>query len=232
MAAPGRYVRNELAFKEDAYAVLQTKFPDRAAFEAFYASLATLERKNEFLRACCTYRYSAKDGDWKICVAGYNEVIDYLTNSYKLIAIFSLIESLLSDPHQDFYEWLISEERASVFPLRSRSDLHAQYKAYKASYGAIRKCVAFFERINKKQQRALCESIQHDGKPIKSIKKFAEYLYLLRSKFVHEAQLVLEIGNSPIYSVGKKGVIRSSLSVSAVFDAFESGLIAHFRDGT
>lgn len=231
MAGAGQYYRNAKEFKEDAFAVLQSRFVDRQAFEQFYESIATPKAKNEFLRVCCTYRYLAKDGDWKLSVPGVDEIIDYLNNSYKLVAVFSLIESLSELRHQDFYEWLSSQE-SDVFPMETKADLLKQYNRYKASFGAIRRCVAFFNGLDLREQQTLCGSVAKDTKPTENIKKLAEYLYQLRSEFVHKAELVLELGAAPIYSITNEGVYHSALTVEAVFEAFENGVIAYFRHET
>ena len=106
--------------------------------------------------------------------------------------------------------------------------LDALYKEYKISYGAIRRCEKFFLGLPIEEQSFLCGYVTLNRKPTTEIKKLAEYLYQLRSKFVHEGELVLEIGG-PIYVVTKKGLVHSSLTVSAVFRAFELGLLKHFR---
>lgn len=227
MSPIGRYLRNEASYKPDAYAVLKPHFASKRAFEAFYATIPEL-RRNEFLRVCVSYRYLAKHGDWKVKVRGINSVIDYLTNSYKLVAVFSLIESLSDLEHRDFYQWLSAKDRKSSFPIESRQVLDALYREYKISYGAIRRCEKFFLGLPIEEQRSLCGSVTLNKKPTTEIKKLAEYLYQLRSKFVHEGELVLEIGG-PIYVVTRKGLVHSSLTVSAVFRAFELGLLTHFR---
>ncbi len=229
---PNRYFTNASVFKDDAFAVLEGKFADRSAFDQFYENLSTPERKNEFLRVCCRYRYLVKHGDWKLSVPGVNEVIDYLTNSYKLVAVFSLIESLSELRHQDFYEWLCAQPESEAFPIPSKAELASHYSKYKESYGAIRRCVSFFSRLDPSDKEALCNAISKDEKPTKNIKKLAEYLYDLRSKFVHEAELVLELGPSPILSVTDKGVYHSTLTVQIMFEAFENGLLSHFRRET
>jgi hypothetical protein len=170
----------------------------------------------------------AKHGDWKIKVRGVNSVIDYLTNSYKLVAVFSLIESLSDLEHRDFYQWLTAKDRKLSFPIPDRRALDDLYKEYKVSYGAIRRCEKFFLSLPLDEQKSLCGSVSLDKKPTAEIKKLAEYLYQLRSKFVHNGEFVLEIGG-PIYAITKKGLVHSSLTVGAVFRAFELGLLVHFR---
>jgi len=227
MASIGHYLRNEAAYKVDAYAVLKPHFAGKREFEQFYSAIPE-SRRNEFLRVCASYRYLAKHGDWMVKVRGVNSVIDYLTNSYKLVAVFSLIESLSDLEHRDFYQWLIAKDRNLSFPIRDRRVLEALYREYKVSHGAIRRCGKFFRNLPLEEQRSLCGSITRNKKPTAEIKKLAEYLYHLRSKFVHNAELVREIG-SPIYVVTKKGLVHSKLTVAAVFRAFELGLLSHFR---
>lgn len=227
MVSTGRYLRNEASYKPDAYAVLKSHFSGKHAFEQFYAAIPE-SRRNDFLRVCASYRYLAKHGDWKVKVRGVNSVIDYLTNSYKLVAVFSLIESLSDLEHRDFYQWLTAKNRERPFPIEDRQALDVLYREYKVSYGAIRRCEKFFLSLPVEEQRTLCGSVTLNKKPTAEIKKLAEYLYQLRSKFVHNGELVLEIGG-PIYVVTKKGLVHSSLTVSVVFRAFELGLLAHFR---
>lgn len=65
-----------------------------------------------------------------------------------------------------------------------------------------------------------------------SIKKLAEFLYNLRSKFVHEGKLVLNVTETTVYLIGKKGLTRSTLTMSTLFEAFEVGVLEYFRNGT
>lgn len=232
MTFDGRYVAYEPEYKEDAFAALSSRFTDRQAFEMFYASLPTPARKDEFLRVSSFYLFLVKQGDWYITVPGYDQVIDYYTNSFKLVALFSLIESLSEVQHQDFFQWLSSQTPAEVFSITNKADLKRLHETYKRSYGSIRRCVSFFDRLPSKQKTQLCESIQPGGTPIANIKKLAEYLYQLRSKFVHEAQFVLQISETPLFSFDKNKVTRSTLTVPILLEAFEEGVLAYFNDET
>ena len=229
MSSAGLYHHNAKAFKEDAYAVFESQFFDRQSFEDFYSKIKTPRMQNEFLRVACSYRYLAKHGDWKVSVCGVNDVIDYLTNSYKLIAVFSLIESLSDQKHQDFYQWLTTSDQIEVFPIADRKALRQRYDEYKLTFGSIRRCVLFFSRLSSIHQESLCKSIEFEGLPIDGIKKLAQYLYELRSKFVHEAELVLQIG-TPTHLLSEKGHFFVSLTVDALFEAFEAGVIAYFGE--
>ena len=134
--------------------------------------------------------------------------------------------------HQDFFQWLSSQTSAEVLPITNKADLKLLHETYKLSFGSIRRCVSFFDRLPLKQKTQLCESIQPGGTPIASIKKLAEYLYQLRSKFVHEAQFVLQISETPMFSFEKSKVTRSTLTVPILLEALEEGVLAYFNDET
>jgi hypothetical protein len=227
VATVGRYVANESAFKVDAFAVLKEHFENRRAFNRYYEAIPKA-KLNDFLRVCASYRYLAKHGDWKIKVRGYNPVIDYLTNSYKLVAVFSLIESLSNLDHLDFYQWVTARNRKHAFPIESRKELDALYREYKTDYGAIRRCIGFFSCLPLDEQRRLCGSVSVNRKPTAQIKKLAELLYNLRSGFVHKGEFAHEL-SGPIFVLTKAGVVESKLTVSSIFRAFELGVIEHFR---
>lgn len=231
MTFDGRYVEYEATYKETAFAALSSRFADRQAFEMFYAILRTPERKDEFLRVSSFYLFLVKQGDWCITVPGYDQVIDYFTNSFKLAALFSLIESLSEVQHQDFFQWLAAQAPTEVFPITGKADIERLHETYKLSYGSIRRCISFFDRLPSKQKTRLCESIQPGGTPIANIKKLAQYLYQLRSKFVHDAQFVLQISEIPMFSFDKNKVTRSTLTVPILLEAFEEGVLAYFNDG-
>lgn len=227
MSPVGRYLRNEVAFKADAYAVLKTHFEGRREFNSYYAAISK-PKLNDFLRVCALYRYLAKHGDWKIKVRGYNPVIDYLTNSYKLVAIFSLIESLSDLDYLDFYQWVVAKSRKQSFPIEDRNALDRLYREYKTDYGATRRCVAFFSNLPREEQRRLCGSISVNKKPTAGIKKLAELLYNVRSGFVHKAEFAHEL-SGPIFVNTKAGLVDSKLTVTGILRAFELGVIEYFR---
>ena len=227
MAADGRYVANEAKFKEYAYRALGVRFLDRTAFDNFYTSLSGPSKKDEFLRVASFYLFLVKEGDWQ--VAFEDNTPDYLTNSYKVVGIFALIESLSDEQHQDFYEWLKGK---GPFPISDKDALSELNEEYKASYGSIRRCVAFFERLPSERQNALCDAIRENGKPLASIKKVAEFLYNLRSVFVHEADFVLELDNMTVFSMRRNKVVQTTLPIETLLEVFEEGVLAYFAQGT
>ncbi len=216
--------------REYTKSALSSQFRDSAAFDVFYAAL-TDEQKDTFLRVGSSYLFLVKQGDWHVGVDDSNPVIEYITNSFKLVALFSLIESLSSERHQDFYEWF-GHVGEGVFPVANRATFEQLHDKYKATFGSIRRCVAFFERLSSGQQAELCNSIQLDGAPVVSIKEVARFLYTLRSKFVHDGEFVLDIANVPMMSQRKKGDSLTELSMPKLLKAFEEGVIAYFNHET
>jgi len=216
--------------REYAQQAFQALLPDGWAFDIFYESLDD-NAKNNFLRVAGLYLFLVKNGDWHVRVKGSNPVIDYFTNSFKMVALFSLIESLSAAKHQDFYEWM-GNQGADIYPIPDKASLRALYGRYKLTYGAIRRCVAFFERLPELRQAKLRESIQLDGAPAKSMKEVAQFLYNLRSKFVHEGELVLDIAHLPVISNHKGVSTLTGLSISSFLQAFEEGVIEFFIEAT
>lgn len=221
-----RFLRRESYMRGYAATALSSQFPDALAFDAFYAAL-TDEQKDEFLRVGSSYLFLVKQGDWHVDVEDSNPVIDYFTNSFKLVSLFSLIESLSSEKHQDFYEWLghVAED---IYPITDKAALKQHHERYKATFGSIRRCVAFFERLPPRRQAELRDSLKIDGAPVKSVKDVAQFLYNLRSKFVHEGKFVLDIANVPVMSRHKNANTLTALSMPNLLSAFEEGVVAYF----
>ena len=232
MTVDRRYIEAEEHFKELAYEALASVFSSREEFEAYYTEIDDEDEKNAFLRVSSFYLFLAKKGEWQVEVAGFAQVIDYFSVSYKLVALFSLIESLSTKSFMDFYEWLLAKERVGVFPISDKERLTELYDEYKASFGSTRKCVAFFERLPALRQQQLCSAIEIDRKPLATIKKVAQFLYNLRSGFVHEGRLVHAVGGeSVMYMQGKK-LVHAHLELEPLLRAFEEGVVAHFRRET
>jgi hypothetical protein len=230
MVSDGRYVADDEKFKEDAYLALASRFTSRNDFENFYSTLNDLATKDEFLRTASFYLFMVKCGDWHVAVERSNAVIGYFTNSFKLVALFSVIESLSDKHYKDFYKWLSDEPQDSIFPINDKAALSELNERYKDKYGSIRRCKVFFENLPQCRQEVLCHSIKIDGQPLKSVKKVAEFLYDNRIKFVHEARLFSQIGddNTAVLSMKGNKVVQWELSIDVLFQAFEEGLLAYF----
>jgi hypothetical protein len=118
-----------------------------------------------------------KQGEWHVNVAGSDPVVDYLSNSFRLVALFSLIESLSEEKPQDFYGWLSTEAPKGTFPIADKCKLATINENYTAAYGSIRRCVSFFKRLSSPLQKALRHAIKVNGTPHASIKKVAQFVY-------------------------------------------------------
>jgi len=228
MATEYSYIKNEESNKKEAYYVFSSHFGDLEEFEIFYRSIQNDNDKNEFLRIANIYLFMVKNGDWYIKDTGYNKIIEYYSNSYKAITIFSLIESLSDAKHIDFYEWI--KDKSVFFPIQNQEKLDELHKEYKKTFGSIRRCVSFFENLSSKTKVKLCESITIKGKSIKNIKKLAELLYHFRSKFVHEGDLILMLDSSPIFDIYKNKLIFSKFSIELMQTAFEEGVMIYFKN--
>lgn len=232
MVSDGRYIADESAFKRYAYTALKSRFPDPGGFERFYDSLGDPSITDEFLRVTAFYLFLVKQGDWHVTVEGSAPVVDYLSVSFKVVALFALIESLSDQHHQDFFDWLCQQDAHTTFPISDRTALARLNEEYKVFYGSIRRCVAFFNGLSPERQQALGNAFEVDGKPLASIKKVAEFLYDLRSKFVHEARLVLQLDNFTALSMKGQRVVVTQLSLEVLLEAFEEGVLAYFNRGT
>ena len=216
--------------REYAASAMRSRFSDDAAFNAFYAALSD-KQKDDFLRVASSYLFLVKQGDWHVSREDCNPVIDYLTNSFKLVSLFSLIESLSNERHEDFHEWLQKRENVS-FPIQDKAALKVLYSDYKETYGSIRRFVRFFERLPVARQAELRAGFKIRGKPVPNIKTVAEFLYNLRSKFVHEGEFVLDIANVPVMSRHGNAETLTDISLPHLMTVFEEGLVSHFRHAT
>ena len=86
-----RYLMAKDKFLEYSFEALGNPFSSRDEFNAFFNRISTDTGKSLFLRTALFYLFLVKNGDWHIKVQGSDSVVEYLTNTYKYISIFSLI---------------------------------------------------------------------------------------------------------------------------------------------
>ena len=215
-------------FLEYAYLAVGEQFSSRDNFDSYFDAIKTDEMKNLFLRTASFYLFLVKRGNWVVDVCGSNNVIDYLTNSYKFVTIFSLIESLKSEEKFiDFYSFLVRKKSGIQFPI-DKKKFGEHYSRYKDEFGSIRKCTSFFRTLPSEKQNELISMLKVKGTD-STIENLARSLYEMRSKFVHEGKLVLHMSEET--SIGHQGnkLIVCNLSVNDVMRFFEEGLLAHFK---
>ena len=151
-----RYLYAKDKFFEYYFQALKNHFSNKEDFTSFFKAIENDDQKNLFLKTASFYLFLVKKGDWFVDIDGSDKRVDYLTDTYKYIAIFSLIESLQEREFMDFYSFLVRRK--------------------------------------------------NNVKP--TIENLSKYLYNLRSKFLHEAELIVNIsGRKTISRYGKEVVI-------------------------
>lgn len=223
-----RYLKDK-KFIEYAFLALGDHFISRDEFLDYFNHIKVDNRQSLFLRTASFYLCLVKRGDWTIDVPGSDNVIDYLTNTYKYVAIFSLIESLSKDRFIDFYQFLVRRKSGVKLPISDRARLDELYEKYKAEFGAIQRCISFFRMLSPNRQRDLISRLNVRGTAA-SIENLAKYLYELRSKFVHEAELVHHMSEGKSISWKDGNLVVCTLSIKDAMTFFEEGLIENFRE--
>jgi len=224
-----RYLHKKDKFLEYAYLALSNNFSSREEFEEYFESIKNDDRKSLFLRTASFYLFTVKRGDWFVNIPDSNNRIDYLTNTFKYVAIFSLIESLSEGKFVDFYQFIVSKKHGIHFPISDKSKFDEIYKKYKEKFGSIKRCISFFKALPLDRQRDLVSRLEIRGTEA-SIENLAKYLYELRSKFVHEAELVLNMSDETTVSRKEKKLVICRLSIKDAMHFFEEGLIEQFRN--
>lgn len=215
-------------FLEYAYLALCEHFPSHDDFDNYFDAIKTDEMRNLFLRTASFYLFLVKRGDWVVDVPSSNKVIDYFTDSYRFVMIFSLIESLRSEEKFiDFYSFLVRKKSGIQFPIDEKK-LGEHYSRYKDEFGSVRHCIAFLKALPSDTRNELISKLKVRG-TASTIENLAKSLYEMRSKFVHEGKLVLHMseGMSIGYQRGK--LMVCNLSIKDFMRCFEEGLLAHFK---
>lgn len=225
-----RYLAAKDKFIGYAFSALGNHFSSCNDFLNYFNAIKTDDRKSLFLRTASFYLFLVKRGDWAVDIPGPDRrVIDYLTNTYKYLAIFSLIESLSEEKFIDFYEFLVRRRSRVQFPIAEKSNLEKLYRKYKDEFGAIKRCISFFRALSPDRQRDLISRLEVRGTKA-TIENLAKYLYELRSKFVHDAELVLGISEGTSISRRDNKLVVCRLSIRDIMIFFEEGLIEYFRE--
>ena len=217
-------------FLNYSYLALKDQFCSRENFDNYFNSIKTKERKDRFLKAAIAYLFLVKQGDWVVNnIPDSNNKIDYLTNTYKYITIFSLIEFLSEEKFIDFYQFLTSKNQKVEFPIRNKNSLEGHYRIYKEKFGSIKRCISFFKALSEERQRDLISKLKVEGVEA-TIENLAKFLYDQRSKFVHESELVMHMSEGKTVEWASKKQVTCELSITDAMTFFEEGLILHFRE--
>ena len=225
-----RYFNEEGRYLDQVWDVYRDYFTSQRSFLSCYRTIPSSERKNLFLMVLSRYRLLVLDGEYHLIGALNRQhlYVSYLDQTYKFISIMSLIEALFSeDEHVDFYQWLTMKKRKKqIFPIADEKALDELYRQYKLEHGA-RRVLRFFRELDEGPQSFLAARVRidNDHKPAEEV---AQKLYIMRSEFVHQARLVLELNDGLMFSKRHGNVMYSTLSFKDLQLLFEHGILNHF----
>jgi len=226
-----RYLSSRV-YLEYSFLALQNRFTSQNEFNAFFNAIINDDQRNLFLKTATFYLFLVKKGDWIVDVPKSNKRIDYLTDTYKYIALFSLIESLHHLKFMEFYTYLIRRKSKVKFPIQDKAELNQHYKNYKKEFGSIQQSIRFFQSLSRKRKATLIQKLEVTNiEP--TIENLSKYLYELRSKFVHEAELIVNMSGRTTQSRrGKNQEVICDLAIEDLMQFFEEGLVEHFSSKT
>ena len=222
-----RYLYAKDKFLEYSYLALQNCFANKDEFISFFETIENDEQKNLFLKTASFYLFLVKKGDWFVDIPNSDKRVDYLTDTYKYIAIFSLIESLQEKEFMDFYSFLVRRKNNIKFPINDKKELDKWYRQYKREFGSIHQSVQFFKALSVQSKADLIKNLE--VKKVKpTVENLSKYLYNLRSKFVHEAELIVNMSGTTTISRYAKEIVICKLSLRKLMGFFEEGLVIYF----
>jgi hypothetical protein len=208
-------------FSPFAFDAFQEYFGSRSMFDAFVASIPADEEKSRFLKVASFYKFLVKDG--RFSVPGYEET-KYFDETYRFVGLVALIEAVESSvSFKDFYAWL---SELGAFPIQDQQALDALYEHYKSQFGLMHKMVSFFLKLDGSSKQEIESWIKVKGQPL-AIDKLAKTLYDIRSQFVHQARLIVDL--SGMRTISAQHLEREiTLRLEQVQRIFERGVLLRF----
>jgi hypothetical protein len=217
-----RYFQHRDWFSDLAFDAFQKYFDRRSHFDAFVDSIAGDEEKSRFLKVASHYKFLVKDG--RFSVRGAEET-KYFDETYRFLAICALIE--WAEPRirvKGFYSWVTKS--AAAFPIRSPQELKALHQQFKSQFRLVNKMVFFFRRLDDSSKQELESSIKVNGQPM-PVDDVARTLYGLRSKFMHDARLIVELSGMQMRP--ERHLERAiTLPLERLERIFEKGVLLRF----
>jgi hypothetical protein len=140
----------------------------------------------------------------------------------------------------DFFSWLNRRDNTGLYPIGSRSVLTEIFNKYRARYGATQKVKKFFNSLSPDWHWVLTKGVRafkypvadENGEPEEvslSIDDIANYLYQIRSNFVHSVDVIHELDRGFGFSTRGNMRYMTRLSVDELAYIFEAGILSHFR---
>ncbi len=219
------YLQHKDWFSNLAFQAFQKYFASRCDFDAFVDSIVANEQKSRFLKVASHYKFLVKDG--RFSVPEYEEAKDF-DRTYRFVALVALIESVESSvSFKEFYPWL---RKLAVFPIQDQQALDAFHEQYKSEFGVMHKMVSFFLQLDGSSKQEIESWIKVQGLPL-AIDKLAKTLYDIRSQFVHEARLIVDLSGVRTFSARHKGR-EITITLEQLERVFERGVLLRFGYAT
>ena len=208
-----KYWEQQDTFSPLAFESFQDYFGSRSKFHAFVRSITADEEKSRFLKVASFYKILVKDG--RFSVPQYEEA-KYFDRTHRFVALVALIECVESSvSFKDFHAWL---NKSGAFPIQDQQALDV--------LSVMHKMVSFFLRLDDSSKQEIESWIKVKGQPL-AIEKLAKTLYEIRSKFVHEARLIVDL--SGVRTISARQVEREiTVTLEQVERIFERGVLLRF----
>jgi hypothetical protein len=129
-----------------------------------------------------------------------------------------------------FYDWLNINKKSTSVTLAEpvMASIRRSYEEYNAEHGANQAALRFFNCLDPEDQQFIQDRLEVRDRN-NSIKKLVEFLYNIRSQFVHKAQFVLGFGDKTTFEYDKGKVMAvNELSMQDMQTLFEHGFLKHF----
>jgi hypothetical protein len=178
---------NQLIIKEIGYEVLERSFkPDKKRYDIFFDELSKNKKKlNKFDEITSFYYFWCKRPS----------VYKILKPDFKLIVMFSVIESLMSNvEYLPLGDWLKEEMKNKPFSIQDISSLNAVLKKYYSNHGSNTKVIQFFDKYySPKSLKNFKNSIEilnkHTGQYeiLSDTKEVVNFIIGARNLFIHRA---------------------------------------------
>ena len=237
-----RYIKNKDKFLEYAFEVLQTYFSNRTSFNDFYNNISGKHNKNLFLKIISFYKYLVKDSSFISLIQDtdnpdqVNKIkISYIDETYKVIALFSLIEGLIEvDNYEEFHSWLLKNHNFKNNPIDSKNKLNKLRSTYLKEFGSTNRAIKFFTNLDEKTKKDLNSKITIPSKmhpnvtEEQAIEIIAGFLYKIRSEFVHKCRIILETSKGKVVSTVNGELVITDLNLEDLKSIFERGFLSHF----
>jgi hypothetical protein len=217
------FLERRKLFSTYGFDAFQKYFKSRSDFDAFVNAITGEKEKDRFLKVASHYKFLVKEG--RFVVPGV-DAKNYFDEAYRFVGLVALIECVESSvSFKDFYEWL---RKSGAFPIQNQQALDPLYEQYKGEFGVRHKMVLFFQGLDDSSKREIESWIKVKRQSV-AIEKLAKMLYDIRSEFVHEARIIVDLGGLTTVSADPRHKGREiTLTLEQVERVFERGVLLRF----